>query len=324
MNPSHVYEHVYAAPNLADGIRYWQQFGWEESGRGRLSSADAEALYGVPSALESARLRYRTPNPHSFIRVMAWERPLSEGLEYAPPLAVGSRWTAMRTANIMLLRDAYHDEAEATGRRVLLSPLARVTDPSIAVEVPSFYETFRGFRIMFVITPYHRHVVLERVNAGGIAPGDFADDAPLPVGPPTHADLVARGSAGMGFYPAALGLVAKPLATSKPQAGTLETLMVGEETDYQVHGFDAPGISHSGLNIYAMGDEMDDLRERSRPGHLGLCLFTFRYPAGALQARRDAVQQAGATDITNIRPNEFGEPSFTFTAPDGIVWTALE
>ena len=53
-----------------------------------------------------------------------------------------------------------------------------------------------------------------------------------------------------------------------------------------------------------------------------MSLYTYRTPdPEALQAR---VVAHGATDVTPVLRNEFGERCFGFTSPDGYVWNIVE
>jgi hypothetical protein len=64
-----------------------------------------------------------------------------------------------------------------------------------------------------------------------------------------------------------------------------------------------------------------DLMDRSRPGCLGLSLYTYR--VRDLAAYHARVAASGARELTPVQANEFGEPSFSFRAPDGHAWTLV-
>jgi len=65
-----------------------------------------------------------------------------------------------------------------------------------------------------------------------------------------------------------------------------------------------------------------DKRDRSRPGCLGYSQYTWRN-----QRRRrlwKLVHAGGATQVTDVLPDEFGTRAFSCIAPDGYSWTFLE
>ena len=62
------------------------------------------------------------------------------------------------------------------------------------------------------------------------------------------------------------------------------------------------------------------MRDTCRPGALGPCNYTLL--ARDVHEVRESVAAAdGARDVTAVLPNEFGELSFSFVAPDGYFWT---
>jgi hypothetical protein len=73
--------------------------------------------------------------------------------------------------------------------------------------------------------------------------------------------------------------------------------------------------------VYAPHWDAPDYRSLSRVGSLGLSQYSYQVDhAGGL---RDSVIAAGATEVSERLLNEFGEPSFSFVAPDGISWTVV-
>lgn len=61
--------------------------------------------------------------------------------------------------------------------------------------------------------------------------------------------------------------------------------------------------------------------EKAQPGCLGMCLYTYR--VSTIEHYFENIQASSAKNITAIEDNEFGEKSFSFTAPDGYFWTVL-
>ncbi len=68
--------------------------------------------------------------------------------------------------------------------------------------------------------------------------------------------------------------------------------------------------------------ELQSSFERSQPGCLGVCLYT--YCVAELTTYSDRLKSSQAENITAIISNEFGERSLSFVTPDNYFWTLLE
>ena len=69
-------------------------------------------------------------------------------------------------------------------------------------------------------------------------------------------------------------------------------------------------------------DVCEDGWAATRPGALGLSLYTYRTPSP--EALRARVVAHGATSVTTVQLNEFGERCFGFVSPDGYAWNIIE
>uniref|UniRef100_UPI0025B4EC40 VOC family protein n=1 Tax=Trichocoleus desertorum TaxID=1481672 RepID=UPI0025B4EC40 len=136
------------------------------------------------------------------------------------------------------------------------------------------------------------------------------------------------------FYEDVLGLVrvrddVETSYESSPAGRQIFDLEPGER--FLVTAFDEPRSSPTDLQSARSGrlyiirfPESIPLRDRythAQLGSLGMSLYTYRVQG--LEAFRDRIQSSSAKQLTQIIPNEFGEPSFSFTAPDGYVWTLV-
>ena len=73
-----------------------------------------------------------------------------------------------------------------------------------------------------------------------------------------------------------------------------------------------------------VGERLDDDLRRfgeARPGRLGLGFYTLR--VRALEAMRERVLAAKATEVSAVVPDEFGRPACSIRAPDGCSWTLI-
>lgn len=88
---SGVYEVVVGTGDAAPLVEYFQQFGFSEVTRGKLSAARAQDLYGVDSAAVSIRMRNGDIDAHGLLRIVEWESGLGAGVGIAPAETVGQR-----------------------------------------------------------------------------------------------------------------------------------------------------------------------------------------------------------------------------------------
>jgi hypothetical protein len=318
-----LYEHWYGTADLDAALRYWRQLGYDEAARGSLDADAAARLYGVRAPLQSLRLRHRSTDRQGLVRVLRFDGPCGTGLGFAHALALGSRWSGFYTRDILAVQDAYRDEAAATGAPWKVTELARLF---ISAATPGFYEPFVGIRESTVTGPEHRHAFLQRVGFDRPGFGSFAEGTPLPVCESTHGNIVIPDLAGHEFYAAGLGLaVQAPVQRIDwTMAAVRRSLAMEEGEAFSVIVYHTAGEPTGFLRVYAPHDPRPDLRAASRPGHRGNVGYTLRYPAGSLDARHAAVAAAGATHLTVVSANEFGERSFSFDAPDGTFWNLLE
>ncbi|MEM9490397.1 MAG: VOC family protein [Myxococcota bacterium] len=331
-----VYEIAIGTRDARATIDYWTQFGYTEGVRGQLDAGATRALYGVDSPLSSVRLRHQNAD-HGLIRVMQWQRPLGDGLAMHLMRARGNRWAAMLTTDV--LTAANHAEvARAAGRPIAF--LGPFWDTIYAPDTP--IEPFRdrpmGVRELMLIRPTSRQFLFQRFNYALPYYGAVAASAPIPTSQVTHVGLVIQDDSRdtMRFYDEVLGLLrigdkdGESTYENSPTGRQVFELAPGER--YFSQNFDDPRSSRSDrvavrsgrLKIirYPESLSVPDLRDRSRPGHLGMSLYT--YAVRDIAAYHGRVAASTATAVTAIASNEFGERSFSFTAPDGYVWTLVE
>ena len=73
---------------------------------------------------------------------------------------------------------------------------------------------------------------------------------------------------------------------------------------------------------YLKEAKVPDRRDFSGPGNIGLSLYTAR--VRPLDAMREKMQGGGATSVTPIAKDEFGQRAYSCNAPDGYAWTFIE
>ena len=93
---SGVYEAMVGVDDADYALKYFAEFGFSPVADERIDAAEAQRIYGVPSALRSIRLQNGEIDSHGLIRLLVWESPLGPGVGYAPPETVGVRMAVMR------------------------------------------------------------------------------------------------------------------------------------------------------------------------------------------------------------------------------------
>jgi catechol 2,3-dioxygenase-like lactoylglutathione lyase family enzyme len=327
-----IYEYVIGSGRREETLCYWAELGYQPVAQGKLTEGEALELYGVNSGLTSLRLQNGQVNTHGMIRLFLWDKLPDPGLEFARPLTVGSRWLTSRTADIVRLRDAYMDDIKA-GTGWVVSELVRQVIRQ-GQEGSNFYAHFAGVREMMVLGQETRQVYFQRYGYDVPGYGTIVGDSPLAVSEATHGGIAIPSLTFLNFYTEAMGLKlegqidnpaaqpnARPEITFAGNSEAIGPLMRVKGETFQHATLVTPEVNVGRLYLVVPQDSTLDLRSRSRPGVNGLCLFTYRVSHIAVYHKR--VLLNGATNVSEIRPNEFGEHSFTFTAPDGIVWNLV-
>ncbi len=331
-----VYEVCIGVPDLIEQIRFWGQFGYRVGAQGALAASEAKALYDVDSAVKSVHLKHLDAD-HGLIRLMQWDKPKNSGIGITYDLRQeGGRWTVQLTDSTLELLN-HAEDARAKGQ-----PWNSMTPHWIQVYPMDKGEPFMdppiGVREALIAHPLQRIAPFERYNYekpgyGTIDPASFLKTSQF-----THYGIMIRkdDDSILDFYEQALGLLRQKefvmeggAAFCVKGAGDIFALREGEV--YYVTDFDDPRSSleikqhRSGrlkfIRLKEEGD-MPVVWDRQRPGSLGMSLYTYRVRSADDFRRR--VLEHGATDVTEIVPNEFGRPSFSFIAPEGTSWNLIE
>lgn len=322
---------VREAPPL---IEYWHQFGYRVGAIGTLSAQDAQRLYGVDSALQSIRLEHQSAD-HGLIRLMVWENPLNEGLGIVPMKVQGNRWATSMTLNVMNLWN-HAMAAEADGMPIhYRAPQWTVIYPAAAGR--PFLDPLVGVREMLLLQPLTRQVMFERFNYTVPDYGQPNPESMFQASQVTHMGLIVQDDRQdtLRFYDEVLGL----LRVQDALESTYETALGGKQIfdlqpaeKFWVTAFDDPRSSKTDWQAARSGRlyivrfpeslTLPDYREQSKPGALGMSLYTYRVQG--LEDYRDRVQANTAQQVTDVIVNEFGDRSFSFIAPDGYFWTLIE
>jgi catechol 2,3-dioxygenase-like lactoylglutathione lyase family enzyme len=316
-------------------IQYWQQFGYRIDRIDELSAASAQQLYGVNSSLRSIRLAHQYADC-GLIRLMVWEQPTNDGLGLESMKVKGNRWATTLTEDVLNISN-HVEEATKAGLAI------KSTHPHWEIiynkEYKSrpFIDPAIGVREMLLLQPLTRQVLFQRFGYTLPYYGQVNETSAFKTSQFTHMGMVIQDDSKetLEFYERVLGL----LRVRDDVETSYESSLAGREIfdlnpgeKFFVTAFDEPRSSTTDfmaarpgrLYIIRFPDllELEKRFDRSKPGCLGMCLYTYR--VSGLEAYLDRLKASQAQNITDIVSNEFGENSLSFVAPDGYFWTLLE
>ena len=331
-----LYEACVGVTDLVEAIAFYQGFGCRVGPTGSLSAAQAGALYGVDSAVRSARLLHQDAD-HGLVRLMQWQRPLNDGLGIGDSLrCIGSRWGVRVTASTLNIVNHAQRALEAGQSLQLIEPvLAVIGEVSGERASVAFRDPIVGVREMVLMLPQYRQVFFERFGYDSPLYGQINPNCMFRTSQHTHFGLmIANDDAQVfDFYDQVLGLKRWMDQTTPYENATGSRRIFGLTPGEGFHmvDFDDP---RSGQSLaerrsgklkcvrFAAGAQIEDRLDRSRAGCLGYSLYSWR--VSDVQAMQRRVSSAGARQVTDVLADEFGRLSFTFSAPDGYQWLLLQ
>jgi uncharacterized glyoxalase superfamily protein PhnB len=330
-----IYEVCIGIEEPISAIQYWEQFGYRIDRMGELSAATAQQLYGINSALRSIRLAHQNAD-HGSIRLMIWQNPTNQGLGMGSMKVKGNRWATTLTADVLNISNHAQEAAKAGFSIKYTNPHWEIIYNKERKSRP-FIDPAIGVREMLLLQPLTRQVLFQRFGYTVPDYGQIDENAAFKTSQFTHMGMVIQDDSKetLKFYEEVLGL----LRVRDDVETSYESSLAGREIfalkpgeKFFVTAFDDPRshktdflAARSGrLYIIRFPDalKLESQFERSQPGCLGMCLYT--YSVDGLEVYSDRIQASPAENITDIVSNEFGEKSFSFVAPDGYFWTLLE
>ncbi len=330
-----IYEVCIGVPEPISAIQYWEQFGYRIDRMGELSATVAQQLYGVNSALRSIRLAHQDADC-GLIRLMVWQNPTNEGLGMGSMKVKGNRWATTLTADVLNISNHAEEAAKAGLSIKYTIPHWEIIYNKERKSRP-FIDPAIGVREMLLLQPLTRQVFFQRFGYTLPHYGQIDEHAAFKTSQFTHMGMVIQDDSKeiLKFYDEVLGL----LRVRDDVETSYESSLAGREIfdlqpgeKFLVTAFDDPRSSKTDLLAARAGRlyiirfpnslKLDSQFERSQPGCLGMCLYT--YSVDGLEIYRDRLKASQAQNITDIISNEFGEESLSFIAPDGYFWTLLE
>ncbi|MEG4805174.1 VOC family protein [Microcoleus sp. ARI1-B5] len=330
-----IYEMCIGVTDALPQIQYWEQFGYRIGEIGELSASVAAELYGVCSKVRSVRLEHQDAD-HGLIRLMVWEKPRNNGLQMSSMKVKGNRWATTLTADLLNILNHAEDAQSANLPVKYTSPRWEVIYNKERKARP-FVGAAVGVREMMLLQPLTRQVFFQRFNYALPNYGKINENAFFKTSQITHMGMIIQDDSKetLLFYEEVLGLI----RARDDVETTFESSLAGREIfdlhpgeKFVVTAFDDPRSSKTDFAAARSGRlyilrfpssiALDDGVDRARTGCLGMSLYTYR--VSSIPEYFHRVQASNAQKITEIVPNEFGEPSFSFIAPDGYFWTLIE
>ncbi|MCF2531506.1 hypothetical protein [Yinghuangia soli] len=335
-----VFEATHGVTDLENAAEYWQLFGFRPGPYGEADADTAQSLYGVPSAVRSLRM-YHGCSDHGLIRLMEWAEPLGPGAGTAPIRTPGGRWTVQMTTALLELQ-SHAELAEEAGESVRAVFSAKQVFGGGVADGPGvrpFHARLPLIREAVLARPDSRQVLFERHGYTVPHYGALVD-ARFPASQFTHVGLVHHGDPELlRFYDEGLGLlrVTDGHVSGDEDAGGKQIFERADGDTIAVYDFDdprsgaEPARARSGrlkIAVFAPdtavrdGVEPADAPRRTATGNLGPASFSYR--VADVEGMAAQAARAGATRVTAVRPNEFGEPGCSFVAPDGHSWFLVD
>ncbi|MDF5722127.1 MAG: VOC family protein [Rhizonema sp. PD37] len=330
-----IYEVCIGVPEPIAAIQYWEQFGYRIGEVGELSAAAAKQLYGVDSSLHAIRLYHQNAD-HGLIRLMVWHYPTNEGLSMGSMKVKGNRWATTLTADVLNILNHVEEASSAHGAIKFTNAHWEVIDNKHKKSRP-FIDSAIGVREVLILQPFTRQVLFQRFGYTLPYYGNIHKTSALKTSQFTHMGIVIQDDSEktLSFYEEVLGLlrVRNNVETSyESSVASREIFDLHKSEKFFVTAFDDPRSSKTDLLAARSGRlyivrfpstlKLDSQFEAAQPGCLGMCLYTYR--VRGLDKYCDRIKASPVQKYTIIVPNEFGEQSFSFVAPDGYFWTLLE
>lgn len=328
-----IYDIGVGVSDLDRALEFWGACGYRRGPDGHLDAAQAQALYGVNSALTSIRLLHQDATA-GLIRLMHWDHPTGPGLNMAPLRTHGCRWSVHRTDNIA---NAYvHGEIlRRQGEPIyLVEPHYNFDLGKKAADKQPFKETLAASGDVLLFLPEAQLVAMTRMNYAVPKYGTINEEAPLRLSEGCHMAIVRQGEdlSIYDFYEEVIGFKRYHEVHISYEPGYMPSDMFDlspEETFSEVD-FDDPDAGDDPaehlpgrLRCFNLRSDKpaDDRMALAQPGNLGHSLYTVR--VGDLSAMHQKVKESLASDVTGILADEFGTDAFSFVAPDGFTWTVM-
>jgi hypothetical protein len=320
-----VYEVMVGTNNAAYHIQYFGEFGFRVVDSATLTAAQATAIYGVPSALKAYRLQNGEIDSHGLLRLLAWEKPLGNGVGYGMPETIGQRMSVLLTSDIVRLYDVYTMLRNKQEKWLPTEPIADDLFGLNKADSNNFFKRPILVRENCVYGDFFNHVFFQRYGYTINGYGTINKNAPLKTSEFTHHDFVIQVDSiqQLMYLQTAFGLKAEkaPTIDGDWQRGPRATFAMEQGYSHWYQGFVSPNNICGKLKFFLPMAPKPNRTQNQRPGELGITLHSFTVPD--INYVYSLVKRHGLKP-TAIAKNEFGETSFVVRGPEGASWQLIE
>ena len=322
---SGVYEVMLGTDNADYAKKYFADFGFKVVDSARLTAAEAKTIYGVASKLTSYRLQNGSIDSHGLLRILEWEKPLGEGVGYAPVETIGSRMAVMMTHDIFRLYDIY-DTARNAGKKPWLAT-APIADDLFGLNTGErdFFNRPVLVRENAVYGEFFNHIFFQRYGYKIPGYGTVDKDTKLRTSEFTHHDFVINADSmeQMAYLSTALGLKAEeePAIDGDWLKGPKRVFQMEPGYSHWYQGFVSPNNICGKLKFFIPRGDKTNKSQNQRIGEKGITLHSFYTPK--LDMVHQLVEEHQLNPSKTMK-NEFGERSFVFTDTAGVSWQLIE
>ncbi|WP_350284623.1 hypothetical protein [uncultured Croceitalea sp.] len=322
---SGVYEVMLGTDNAAYAKKYFADFGFKVVSQGAVSEKEAQRIYGVASKLKSYRLQNGNIDSHGLLRILEWEKPLGNGIGYAPVETIGSRISVMMTNDIFRLYDIYQTAREV-GKKPWL-PTEPIADDLFGLNTGErdFFNRPTLVRESAVYGEFFNHIFFQRYGYAIPGYGTITTETPLKTSEFTHHDFIidAKSMGQMAYLSTALGLQAEdePSIDGDWMKGPKRVFQMEPGFSHWYQGFVSPNNICGKMKFFIPRGGKTNKSEQQRIGEKGITLHSFYTPR--LKMVHGLVVEH-KLNPTEIQKNEFGENCFVFSDTAGISWQIIE
>ncbi len=322
---SGLYE-VMLGTNDADyAKKYFADFGFKIVQHAEIIESEAKELYGVSSKLTSYRMQNGNIDSHGLLRILEWEKPLGDGIGYAPVETIGSRIAVMMTYDIFRLYDIYRT-ARDEGKKLWL-PTEPIADDLFGLNTGErdFFNRPTLVRENAVYGEFFNHIFFQRYGYKIPGYGTIEDETKLSTSEFTHHDFIidAADMSQMSYLSTALGLQAEeaPKLDGDWLKGPKRVFQMEPGFSHMYQGFVSPNNICGKLKFFIPNGNKTNKSAQQRIGEKGITLHSFYTPK--LEMVHKLVTEHNLHPTEMMR-NEFDELSFVFSDTAGVSWQLIQ
>lgn len=322
---SGVYEVMIGTEDATYAKKYFADFGFKEIASASISATEAKQIYGVHSKLTAYRLQNGSIDSHGLLRILEWEKPLGEGIGYAPVETIGSRIAVMMTYDIFRLFDIYQTAREVGKKQWL--PTTPIADDLFGLNTGErdFFNRPTLVRENAVYGAFFNHIFFQRYGYKIPGYGTIEKSTPLRTSEFTHHDFIINATSmeQMSYLSSALGLIAEeaPAIDGDWLKGPKRVFQMEPGFSHWYQGFVSPNNICGKMKFFIPRGHKTNKSEHQRIGEKGITLHSFYTPK--LDMVHTLVEEH-QLNPSKKQKNEFGERSFVFTDTAGVSWQLIE